>query len=147
MIWKWFGVIIFVLPIGAQTNQWRRVEQLRPGTPISIVERGRQECELDSVTDSELICVRPMSRVTRKLVYVRSQIREVRLEMPEHNTMIVGAIAGGLAGGLLGFFVIKQPSDPETHGYATYYGVPIGVFIGGAVGRHIHRHGAVIYRA
>jgi len=98
MISKWMGVISLVLPIAAQTNDWRTVEQLKPGTPISIVEHGRQECELDSVTDSELICVMPMSRITRKLVYARSQIQEVRREMPDHNSIIVGAIAGGIAG-------------------------------------------------
>jgi hypothetical protein len=146
MISKWMGVISLVLPIAAQTNDWRTVEQLKPGTPISIVEHGRQECELDSVTDSELICVMPMSRITRKLAYARSQIQEVRRETPDHNSMIVGAIAGGIAGGLLGYFATLNASDPETHGYSTYYAVPIGAFIGGIVGRHIHRHGAVLYR-
>jgi len=145
MIWRWLFVISLVVPAGAQINQWRNVEQLRPGTLISVVERGRRECELVSVTDSELICNRDVGRLNRRLVYARSQIREVRLERPEDNTMIVGAITGGIAGGLVGFLGTKQASDPETRPYATYYGVPIGALIGGIVGRHVHRHGSVVY--
>jgi len=150
MIWRWAGVIAglcsLVLPTRAQTNQWRDVEKLAPGTPISVVKRARQGCELVKVTDLELTCDKDIGQVTRRLVFVRDKVREVRLEMPEHNKMIVGAIAGAAVGGLLGFLGGQQSSDPEARGYARAYGIPIGAFVGGAVGSHIHRHGAVVYR-
>ena len=130
----------------AQTNQWRDVEMLLPGTPISVVKRARQGCELVKVTDLELTCDRDIGQAIRRLVFARDQVQEVRLEEPEHNNMIVGAIAGGAAGGILGILGGQRLSDPEARSYARAYGIPIGAFIGGAVGRHIHRHGAVVYR-
>ncbi len=150
MIWRWAAVITglysLVLPMEAQTNQWRDVEMLKPGTPISVVKRARQGCELVRVTDFELTCDREIGEVTRRLVFVRDEVREVRLEMPEDNKMIAGAIAGGVVGGLLGFLGGQQSRDPEARGYARVYGIPVGAFIGGAVGRHIHGHGIVVYR-
>jgi uncharacterized protein YcfJ len=130
----------------AQTNQWRDVEKLWPGTPISVVNRLRQDCELVKVTDLELICDEEIGRETRRRVFVRDKVQEVRLEMPEDNKMIAGAIAGGVVGGLVGFLGLQQSRDPETRGYGRAYGIPIGAIIGGVVGKHIHRHGAVVYR-
>lgn len=135
-----------VLPAHAQTDQWQDVERLGPGTPISVVTVLRQGCELVFVTDLELTCNREIGRVTRRAVFGRDQVREVRLELPEHNKMIVGALAGAAVGGLLGFLVGQQSSDPEARGYARIYGFPIGGYVGGRIGRHFHRHGAVVYR-
>ena len=120
------------MPTPAQTNQWLDVEKLAPGTPISVVKRARQGCDLVKVTDLELICDKEIGHVTRRLVFVRDQVREVRLEMPDHNNMIVGAIAGAAVGGLLGFLGGQQSSDPETRGYARALGIPIGALVGGA---------------
>lgn len=139
------GLCSLVLSMPAQTNQWQNVEKLAPGTPISVVKRARQGCELVGVTDLELTCDQDIGQVTRRLVFLRDQVREVRLEVPEHNRMIAGALVGAALGGLLGLLA-QQSSDPETRGYARVYGIPIGALVGGAVGRHIHRHGAVVYR-
>jgi uncharacterized protein YcfJ len=98
------------------------------------------------VTDSELICDRNIGEVHRTLVFARGQVREVRLEEPEHNRMIAGVIIGAAVGGLVGFIGGAQSSDPEERGYARAYGIPIGAVLGGAIGRNVHRHGAVIYR-
>jgi outer membrane lipoprotein SlyB len=150
MIWKSMGIIIGLcilrLPARAQTYQWQDVEKLVPGTPVSVVKRTRQGCELVKATDSELTCLKDIGRVTRTLVFARDQVREVRLEIPAHNKIIVGAIAGAVVGGLLGILGGQTSDDPEARGYARAFGIPVGAFVGGAIGKHIHRHGAVIYR-
>ncbi len=150
MIWRWTGIIALsyssVAAARAQRNQWQDLEKLAPGTPISVVKRARQDCELVKVTDLELTCDKDIGQITRRLVFLRDQVREVRLEMPEHNKMIVGAVAGAAVGGLLGFLGGQQSSDPEGRAYARIYGIPIGASVGGVIGSHIHRHGAVVYR-
>lgn len=150
MILRLTGIITALcslgLPAWAQANPWLDVEKLGPGTPISVVQRARQECELVAATDLELTCDRDIAGQTRRLVFVRDRVEEVRLEMPQHNRMIPGAIIGAIAGGLIGLVAGQQPSDPEARVYARIYGIPMGAVIGGVIGRYIHRHGAVIFR-
>ncbi len=147
---KWLAAIpalcCLIGPLQGQTSDWRSVENLAPGTSISVVQRGRQGCELLKVTDSELACDREVGEVHRRLVFARAQVREVRLEEPEHDRMITGAIVGAVVGGLAGFIGGAQAADPEARGYARIYGIPIGGLAGGAIGSKFHRHGAVIYR-
>jgi len=147
---KWIRVaaslygLSFVLV--AQTTDWHSVEKLAPRTAISVVERSRRGCVLVKVTGADLSCAGETGGRWRILVIAREQVQEVRLETPEHNRMITGAILGGIVGGVLGFVGTGQSSDPETRGYARVYGIPIGAFVGGAIGRNFHSHGAVIYR-
>lgn len=84
--------------------------------------------------------------MNREYEFTREQVREVRLEEPEQNRMIAGAIIGGVVGGLVGYVAGRQTSDPEGRGYARIYSIPVGALLGGAIGRNFHRHGAVIYR-
>lgn len=130
----------------AQTNDWHSVEKLTPGTSISVVKRVRMGCELVRVTGSELTCDRSIGEATRRYVFKQAQVREVRLEESERNQMITGALVGAVLGGVLGFVGGNQLSDKEGKGYARFYGIPIGAFVGGAIGHAIHRHGTVVYR-
>jgi outer membrane lipoprotein SlyB len=147
---KWLSIMASLcsafLPLHAQTSDWSAVEKIPPGTSISVVKRVRQGCELAKVTDSELACDRQIGEVERRLVFARGEVQEVRLEEPEHNRMIAGAIIGGVVGGLVGFIGGGQAGDPEARGYARALGIPIDAVLGGAIGRNIHRHGAIIYR-
>lgn len=99
-----------------------------------------------TVTDSELECDRQIADVEKRFVFARTQVREVRLEDPEHNRMILGALIGGTVGGLVGFVGGGQASDPEARGYARIYGIPVGALVGGAIGHNVHGHGPVVYR-
>jgi hypothetical protein len=151
---KWLpamvGLCSVILPLQGQTNDWLSVEKLARGTSISVVRHSRhdwrRDCELVKVTDSELACYYWIGRTDRTLVLARDQVREVRLEEPENNRMITGAIIGAAVGGLAGFLGGARISDPEARAYARFYGIPVGTLLGGAIGRNIHRHGAVVYR-
>ncbi len=137
---------MFSFPVRAQSSDWNSVEHLAPATSISVVKRGRQGCEVVQVTDAQLTCDRRIGGIDRTLTFERSDVREVRLELPSHNHMIVGAIIGAAVGGLIGVAAAAQSSDPETRGYSRAYGIPIGALVGGVVGHSVHGHGAVIYR-
>lgn len=147
---KWLSIVATLctamLPSHAQTGDWGAVEEIVPGTFISVVKRVRQGCELVKVTDSELACDRQIGKVERGLVFARSQVREVRLEEPGRHPMIAGAIIGGVVGGFAGFLGGGQANDPEARGYARAFGIPVGAVLGGVIGRNFHRHGAIIYR-
>jgi len=154
MIFKWSltilsGLFTLVLPSYAQAtsdDDWRILERLSIGTPISVVIQFRRECEFVKVTATELTCDREIGMRTRTLVFARAQIFEVRLERPDRNRKIAGALIGAGMGETILGLASQQASDPEARAYALVYGAPIGAFIGGAIGRHIHRHGSVIYR-
>jgi hypothetical protein len=135
-----------ILPLNGQTNDWRSVERIVPGTPISVLERGRRGCDLVQVTDSELSCDQHIGGDWRRIRFQRDRVREVRLEEPQHNKMLLGTVAGAAVGGLIGFAAGGQSSDPETRGYARVYGIPIGAVVGGLIGHAIHLHGPVVYR-
>ncbi|MBV9301215.1 MAG: hypothetical protein JOY62_08120 [Acidobacteriaceae bacterium] len=140
------GLCCVTIALQGQTDDWQAVEKLAPGTSISIVKRVRQGCELVKVTDAQLACDRHIGQDERALVFARDEVREVRLEEPEDNRVIAGAIIGAAAGGLIGFAGGSQARDPEARGYARVYGIPLGAVIGGLIGHSIHRHGAVVYR-
>ncbi len=139
------GLCSLSLLLHAQMDDWHSVEKLSPRTNISVVKRGRRGCALVGVTESKLTC--EQDRTLRTLVFTREQVREVRLEDLDHNRLIAGAIVGGILGGVVGFALAAQTHDPEGRGYSRAYGIPIGAFFGGLIGRDFfHRHGAVIYR-
>ena len=140
------GLCSIAMLADGQTNDWRSVENLAPGTTISVVKRTRLDCDLVNVTDSELTCDHSIAGDMRRYVFKREQVREVRLEMPQHNQWVKGAAVGAAIGGLLGFLGGRQLADPEARAYAGFYGIPIGAFVGGFIGHGIHRHGAIVYR-
>ena len=140
------GLCSLLMPLRAQTGNWRYVEQLARGTSISVVERGREGCALVNVTDVQLVCERSIGRDRRTLIFPRAEVREIRMEEPEHNHLIAGAVIGGVVGALVGFVGGGQASDPEARGYARAFGIPVGAVVGGVIGHALHRHGAVVYR-
>jgi hypothetical protein len=141
------GLCSAFAPLSGQSNDWQSVEKLAPGTSISVVKKNvRQGCELVQATDTELLCDEGFGGIWRRRTFQRDEVREVRLEEPRHNKMILGAVVGAAVGGLIGFVAAGQSSDPEARGYARAYGVPLGVLFGGLVGREIHLHGPVVYR-
>ena len=139
------AIMFWPLSLLGQSKTWDSLAQLTPGTPISVVVRARIECNFLAVDSAELTCERQESG--RHTVYPRRKVREFRLEYPEHNAMRKGIIVGAVAGGVMALLGATQLKDPEARGYSGFYGVPIGAFLGAGIGRHIHRHGPVIYES
>jgi uncharacterized protein YcfJ len=132
----------------AQSSDWQAVKAIAPRATISVRvlgQRGRRECELLNATDSELICVVRRRRFEKQISVPRSEIHEVRLEHPEQDRTIIGAVIGGAAGAVLGGLAASGSSDPETKVAAPVLGTFLGACFGGGAGRGIHPHGPVVY--
>jgi hypothetical protein len=149
---KWIWAITLcgaILPSNAQTNDWQTVQGIAPGSSISVTvfkHRGRRECELLRVSESDLACELERGHFSKRLVFLRDDIREVRLERPDNHHMIAGAVIGGAAGLAIGVLASARSVDPESRSADPAFGALLGTAIGAGVGRAIHQHGSVLYQ-
>jgi hypothetical protein len=135
-------------PGNAQSKDWPAVKAIAPGATISVRvlgQRGRRKCEFLNATDSELTCVVQYRRFEKQISVPRSEIHEVRLEHPEQDRTIIGAVIGGAAGAVLGGLAASRSSDPEAKVAGPILATFLGACFGGGIGRAIHPHGPVIY--
>jgi uncharacterized protein YcfJ len=127
-----------------QSSDWSLVEQLRPGTPISVKGRLRVQCNFRHADEKQLVCdprtqggfLRPPIQLPRELV------REVRIERVEAST-VAGAAIGAGAGAALG---ASSGNGTLTRGGSALLGGGIGGLIGGTFSRQFpFLHGKVVY--
>jgi hypothetical protein len=81
----------------AQSKDWQAVKAIAPRALISVRvlgQRVRRKCEFLSATDSELTCVVQHRRFEKQISVPRPEIHEVRLEHPEKDRTIIGAVIG-----------------------------------------------------
>ena len=129
----------------AQTSNWSAVQQLRPGTPISVKVRFRVQCNFHYADEKQLVCdPRLRGRFPRPPITVpRAQIHQVRIEKVEASTMAGAAIGAG-AGAALG---ASSSNGTLTRQGSTLLGAGIGGLIGGTFGRQFPLlHGEVVYQ-
>ena len=142
--------VIFVLLVltaepWAQTGNWSNVQQLRPGTPISVKVRFRLQCNFRHADDRQLVCdERTQSRFLRPpIVLARWQIHQVRIERAEASA-VAGAAVGAGAGAAVG---ATSGNGTLTRGGSTLLGAGIGGLIGGVFGKQFpFLHGEVVYQ-
>ena len=93
------------VPSRGPSGDWQAVENLMPGTRISVKTGHRYHCAVEYVTDEELICEAQVPRSFRMntLVIPRSEIQDVRA-LPHPNQtkdMWIGAGIGAGAGAVV----------------------------------------------
>ena len=138
------GSFLAAAPAQAQTSDWRAVQQLRPGTAISVKGRFRVQCNFREASETELVCSqRTQGRFLRPpIVLPRAQIRQVRIERAEASALAGTAIGAG-AGAALG---ANSGNGALTREGSTLLGAGIGGLIGGTFGRQFpFLHGDVVY--
>jgi hypothetical protein len=138
----------------AQSGDWKVVQQLTPGTPISV-KYGRfwihNRCLFENATQDVLVCERVLYGTNRlfippEAVYRRKLVREVRLERSDASNIAFGAAVGGAVGGALGAAGSGDAHTQARVGAGLLVGMG-GAAIGGLMGRDFPvRHGKVIYR-
>ena len=142
--------ILFSVPAArAQKGDWHAVQNLQPGTRISVKTLVPLMCFFESATDDELVCsihrrgpIPTFSSVRR---YDRRRVREVRLEYSEAADTALGAAVGGGAGAIVG--AAAGGNGTITRGGGALLLGGIGAIIGGAFGRDFPlAHGRVIYK-
>jgi hypothetical protein len=146
-------VLLLLAPSAlAQRGDWQAVKDIPSGTTISV-KYGRffihMRCIFQSASDDRLVCARILYGpsavfIPPEAVYVRKQIREVRLEHSDASNMAVGAAIGAGVGGALG---AAGRGDTRTRVAAGLLVGGVGAVVGGLLGRDFPiRHGKVVYR-
>jgi hypothetical protein len=145
-----FLILILTPVVRAQTGDWRAVENLKPGSRISVKTGHRTICFFVGATHDELTCELPRRRRgvlfgPGELTFSRQRIREVRLEHSEAADAAVGAAIAGGIGATVGASV--KGSGALTRGGGALLLGGISAIIGGFVGRDFPIvHGQIVYK-
>lgn len=137
--------LVLVSAAQAQTGAWRAVENLAPGTRISVKIRFHMLCDVTRVTDAALMCELLHQRIRPgEMTFNRKLIREVRLEHSDPANTAIGAALGGGVGVTVGASLGNRSLDRPAA--ALVLGT-VGGLLGGAFGRDFPIfHGKVIYK-
>ncbi len=119
-----------VATLQAQSDNWRSVENLESGTPISVEAHHRVSCLFLRATDDALFCEfvanSRFETITRTLKLDRRDIRQVGMgkRYSPAKDAAIGAAVGGAIGAAL----------PEKYGSTRVGGALLLGLIGGTVG-------------
>jgi hypothetical protein len=141
------ALLLLMSSAQAQTADWRAVEGLPPGAPISVRDRNpRVRCIFRGATSNELVCeqhlrYRSFDLGPYQIRFDRQSIREVRLERPG-DSALAGAVIGGGIGAAIGASIA-----PRARGTAALFVGGIGALLGGHVGTETSIvRGPIIYK-
>jgi hypothetical protein len=139
--------LFFGFTAQAQTGDWQAIENLKPGTRISVKARHRVRCVFQRASQDELACER-FDRLFRtlpsKIVFDRQSVREVRLERSNEANAAVGAAIGAGAGAAAG---ASSGNGTLTRGGGALLLGCIGAIVGWFFGANFHiLHGKTIYK-
>lgn len=140
-------VLMYTSSAQAQTGEWQAVQNLRPGTLLSIKASHRVKCIFQGATQNELTCQRFYREIrvpSAQIVLDRQSIREVRLERSDEANGTVAAMIGAGAGAAAGASTGNGTSSRE--GRSLLIG-GIGAIAGWFFGRDFHiLQGKIIYK-
>jgi len=145
----WLGAALLLAScMAAQTRSWQNVQELQPGTPISMKAPYRVRCAFVAATEEQLECEQAIAGQfllpgSRRLRFERRSIREVRLERVDAGRPNKGDLIGAGVGAGIGAAIGGTGSAGSGKG-ALCLGV-FGAAIGAGIG-HALAHGEVIYR-
>lgn len=134
--------------VQAQSGGWRAVENITPGSRISVKAKHRVRCIFQRATEDELVCERMNRGLLRiappEIELDRPSVREVRLERSDDANAAVGAVIGAGVGAATGASTGNGTSTRE--GGALLLGAA-GAIFGWFFGSKFHvLHGKIIYR-
>ena len=139
------NAILFSPYLRAQTGDWSLVQQLQPGTRISVKAQRRLTCVLESADDRALICRIETPRYfnySPDVFFDRRDVREVRLEHSDGFHAGIGTAIGFVVGAAVG--AAKTSAAPGLG--ALIFG-SVGAMTGHQFGPDIAIiHGPVVYR-
>ena len=141
------AALLFASSAQAQTQRgnWRAVENVRPGTDISVKARRRHYCSFVHANANEIVCDvrRPFWRSSR-VVIPRGEVREVRVPRSQAQHGQVGAAIGAGAVAVAGASRARR-----YRGVNACIGALFGMLCGGLIGMMvpIFRRGKIIYKA
>lgn len=130
----------------AQTGDWQVVQNLQPGTRLTVKGRKTYLCSVEYATEDELVCEgrRPFAmRRPPSAAIPRAEIHEIRLEPSQSKHGCIGAVIGAGVGAAVG-----ASKNKGVRRAGALVGAPAGALVGGMVGLAvpIFRRGKVIYK-
>ena len=138
-----FGLLLFTSTAWARKGDWHAVENLSPGTHISVLNRqspARLYCSFERATARELFCrqlTRPsflpiyLPPISSEVAFERRDIVEVRLEHSDATNAAIGGAIGAGAGAALG----AASSDSHSRGAGMALFSVLGFALGSAINR------------
>lgn len=148
--WRISCSLMIVLPLSlgaqAQSGDWIRVQNLAPGTPISVKAKLRHLCTFEGATNTMLVCGPKLTGPsTLTLSFERKEVRQVRLEHSDDTNALIGLGTGSAIGFAIG------ASGHRVDTSARLVGGVVGGAVGAFAGRFMNRsipitHKNVIYK-
>lgn len=130
-----------------QITDWKAVQQIAPGTRISVKTRFRTLCDFVQASSDTLTCLPAHQSIglgRQALRFERSKIRDLRFEHSDGVNMVVGGAVGAGTGAAIG--AIAGGRGYSREGTALLLG-SIGGLIGGSMGQEFPiAHGKEVYR-
>jgi hypothetical protein len=139
-------LLLFASAARAQSSDWRVVQNLRPGTRITVKTQKSYACEVEQATEDKLVCHHPSRFSRRTRTFQKSEIREVRLAVDMKQYAATGAAIGAAVGAIAGASIPTnvEQTRPLTAIATGFVGAGVGHITGGAIA--IVKKGKVIYR-
>lgn len=130
----------------AQLGNWRVVQNLEPGTRITVKARKSYRCSFEYATQDELVCEGRRAFAIRRpspFIIPRAEIREIRVQPNQAKHGRIGAGIGAGVGAVAG--ASQARSYRGTH---AFFGALGGALFGSVVGMAvpIFRRGKIIYK-
>jgi len=130
---------LFLSNCQAQTGDWRAVQDIPPGSLISVkTQFGTTRCAFQIAGDAELYC--------DSGTFHRQSIRRIRLEHLNASAVLGAAIGTGIGIGV-GVATTRVSRDAETRVYGP---AALGILGGIVLGVILHRipmvHGKAVYQ-
>src|SRR5437899_2012893 len=97
--------LILIPAAQGQAGDWRAVENLAPGSRISVKIRFHMLCDFRRATEAALVCeltLRGPFFRPHEIAFGRKHIREVRLEHSDDANTAVGTTVGATVGAAVG---------------------------------------------
>jgi hypothetical protein len=148
MIHCMLALLILASSAQAQTGNWQAVENIKPGSRISVKAEHRVRCIFRYATDDELVCKRIHRGLFRsappEIAFDRPSVREVRLEKSDEANAAVGAAIGAGVGAAAG---ASNGNGTLTRGGGALLLGALGAVIGWSFGSEFHvLHGKIVYK-
>ena len=138
--WLIVSVLFSQHTVEAQ-NDWQRVINLMPGTPITVKMKTGDRyngsfvvATMDRLSMDSDERAYP-GRITRRRDLIRDEIREVRQYRREQSALAGAAIGGGVGAGI-GIAVDSAARSKEDKGLATAVFTLLGAVLGWMIARH-----------
>ena len=127
-------VMFFALAAHAQVGDWREVQNLPAGTPVTVQAQRRLRCQFERATDDKLFCEIVLNdrffSASREVAFDRRSVQQVSLELRQEGNGAIGTAVGAGIGAALGAAVDRPQRSGTSRGDSALVGGAFGGLVG-----------------